>query len=66
MISNQLAALAANNDTLTVDQTITTLSTVSSVNQTEPSAETKKSVSTMMQMVGTIDSPQGGAMTLCE
>ena len=66
VISNQLAALVANNDTLTVDQTISTLSSLSSVNQTESSAETKKSVATMIQIVNTIDSPKGGAMTLCD
>ena len=66
VISKQLAGLVANKNTLTVDQTITTLSTLSSVNQTEKSAETTKSVGTMMDLVSTVDSPKGGALILCD
>ena len=66
VISKQLAGLVANKDTLTVDQTITSLSTLSSVNQTEKSTETTKSVSIMMDLVSNVDSPTGGALTLCD
>ena len=64
VISTQLAGLLANSETLTVDQTITSLSSLSSVNQTEKSTETTKSVSIMMNLVSTIDIPTGGALTL--
>ena len=65
VISKQLNSLVANNNSLTIDQTISSLCTVSSVNQTEKSAETQASVKTMMQLVSTIDSPTGGSLTLC-
>ena len=66
LISKQLAGLVANKDALTVDQTISTLSGLSAVNQTEKSAETTNSVKTMMGLVSTIDTPTGGALTLCD
>ena len=65
VISNQLNSLVVNNASLTIDQTVSTLCMVSSVNQTEKSAETQTSVITMMQLVSTIDSPTGGSLTLC-
>ena len=66
LISKQLAGLVANKDALTVDQTISTLSGLSAVNQTEKSAETTNSVKTMIGLVSTIDTPTGGALTLCD
>ena len=66
VISTQLAGLIANSQSLTVDQTITSLSSLSSVNQTEQSTETTQSVSIMMSLVSTIDIPTGGALTLCD
>ena len=65
VISNQLNALISNNKSLTIDQTINVLCTVSAVNQTEKTAETTASVKIMTQMISNLDSPTGGALKLC-
>ena len=64
IISTQLNVMATNNASMTVDQTISGLSSLTMVNQTEATADTRKSVDTMLKMVSVIDAPKGGPMSL--
>ena len=65
-VAEQLDALLANKDSMTVDQKITALNSISSVNLTEPSASTKKSIQTMLDLISELDAPKGTVMNLTD
>lgn len=66
IVANQLSAVVANQNSTTVDQKITSLCSLSSVNLTQPTASTKSSVQTMMDLISQLDSPTGIVMNLTD
>ena len=65
-VAKQLSLLTANNSSMTVDQAITTLSSVALVSLTEVSASTKNSVKAIVNLISQLDSAAGAIMQLTD
>ena len=62
LAASQMSNLQANNDSQTADQTLTTISAVSSVPLTENSTSSSGVVGALMDSISSIDAPSGGVL----